>query len=73
MWPPDRVVKVCMGGDPVKHVILSTAIDFHFTPKPYVHKVIKEIKTNSERMGEEVAVREVNKIIEARNIGSSAN
>lgn len=71
---PWQSFKMCLGaGGPVKHVIPSTAIGFHFPPTLYIHKVITEIKTHSERMGEEVAVRQINKIVEARNVSSSDN
>lgn len=55
------VVKKAGGGVgfPIKHVRLSTGIDFRFPPKPYLHKVIKETKMHSsERMGEEAPVNE---------------
>ena len=54
-----EVVKKGWGGFPIKHVRLSTGIDFRFPPKPYLHKVMKEIKMHSsERMGEEAPVNE---------------
>lgn len=35
----------------------GTGVDFHFPPKPYSHKLINEIKTHRERMGEKAPVR----------------
>ena len=35
-----KVGGVC--GFPVKHIRLSTGIDYHFLLKPYLHKVIRD-------------------------------